>query len=330
MAFFIFWWLMNLTDLRTFVMVLDETSLTRAASRLGRTQPAVTVAIQRLESAAGTTLLIRDRGAVRLTSAGERLAAYARRIVDMAAEAHAAIVNLRQIGRTELLVGANDSLAGVALPLIDTFRQQRPDTRVDLKRTRSRDVAGLVRKGDLDVGLAMDKPEAEDLQSIVLARDEFLVVVPPSHEFASRSCLRLRDVAEQPLIAHNEPSPDRTRVLALLDACGVKHRIVLGVPTLDALKRAVEAGMGITIMSRRCVLTEVQQRRLVAIPLDGPAAGREIWLVARSRATMSQTAAAFVDLALRTIRDTEPARAALLHIRAVTFAGRRVAAGAKG
>jgi len=287
---------MELADLRTFVAVIEETSFTRAAARLNRTQPAVSFAIRRLESATGARLLSRNRSSVALTPEGERLVTYARRMLVMHDQARTAIVNLREIGPNGLVIGANDSLIGVLLPFIEAFRRKRPDARVDLKRTRCRDVPGLVLNGDLDIGLTMVKPEAGDLKAILIAHDQLVVVVPAGHAFARRLFVRLCDVATQTLIAHNEPSPDRTRVVGLLEGAGVGHRIALGVPTLDALKRAVEAGMGITVMPRRCVSSELQQRRLVAIPLDVETSKREIWLVVRNRASLSHTVAAFSDL----------------------------------
>jgi DNA-binding transcriptional LysR family regulator len=91
---------MELADLRTFVVVVEETSFTRAAAHLCRTQPAVSQAIRRLESTTGAKLLVRSRGGgVSLTPAGERLVTYARRMLAISDQARAAIVNLREIGR---------------------------------------------------------------------------------------------------------------------------------------------------------------------------------------------------------------------------------------
>jgi DNA-binding transcriptional LysR family regulator len=290
---------LELADLRTFVAVIDETSFTRAAARLHRTQPAVSVAIRRLENATGATLLVRNRSAVHLTAAGERLATYARQMMVMDDETRAAIVNLREIGPHGLAIGANDSLIGVVLPLIDAFRELHPRARIDLRRARSRDVVGDVLRGRLDVGVTTRKPDAENVDAVLVGQDDVAVIAPPKHPFAKRSSVHLRELAGQAFVAHSEPSAVRGRVLQWLEASALPHQILLAVPSLDALKRAIEVGMGITIMPRRCALTELQQGRLVAIPLADASEQRDIWLVSRCRSMMSEMAASFVDVVVR-------------------------------
>jgi DNA-binding transcriptional LysR family regulator len=298
---------MELADLRTFVAVIEETSFTRAAARLNRTQPAVSFAIRRLERATGARLLTRNnRRAVALTAEGERLVTYARRMLVMHDQARTAIVNLREIGPNHLVIGANDSLTGVLLPFIDAFRESHPGARVDLRRSRSRDIVPEVLRHTLDVGVTTRQPDAENVDALLLGEDPLVVIVPPSHPLARRRYVAVRELAGQSFVAHSEPSADRARILKLLDASALLHQIALAVPSLDALKRAIEVGMGITIMPRRCALTELQQRRLVAIRLVDATEPRHMWLVSRCPANQTRMATHFIEVVTRLTGDSAP------------------------
>jgi DNA-binding transcriptional LysR family regulator len=291
---------MELADLRTFVTVIEETNFTRAATRLRRTQPAVSFAIRRLERATGARLLTRNnRSPVALTAEGERLVTYARRMLVMHDQARTAIVNLREIGPNGLVIGANDSLVGVLLPLIDAFRESHPGARIDLRRSRSRDIVADVLRQTLDVGVTTRKPDAGNVDALPIGQDDLVVIVAPSHPLAKRPSVAVRELAGQSFVAHSEPSADRARVLQLLESSALPHQIALAVPSLDALKRAIEVGMGITIMPRRCALTELQQRRLVAVRLEDATELRHMWLVSRCHANQTRMTTHFIEVVTR-------------------------------
>ena len=288
---------MELADLRTFVAVIEETSFTRAAARLNRTQPAVSFAIRRLERATGARLLTRNnRSAVTLTAEGERLVTYARRMLVMHDQARTAIVNLREMGPNGLVIGANDSLVGVLLPFIDAFRESHPGARVDLRRSRSRDIVADVLRQTLDVGVTTRKPDAENVDALPIGEDPIVVIVAPSHPLAKRPYVAVRELAGEAFVAHNEPSADRARILKLLDASALPHQIALAVPSLEALKRAIEVGMGITIMPKHCALTELQQRRLVAVRLVDATEPRHMWLITRCQASQTRITTQFIEV----------------------------------
>ena len=125
---------------------------------------------------------------------------------------------------------------------------------------------------------------------------ELVLLVPPSHGFAARRQVAMEDVATEPVVAHNDPSPARERVLRLFEDRHVPLKMVISLPSLDGIKRAVEMKLGVAMLPRRCAITEIAAGRLVAIPVVGISRKRQVTLVCR-RAHRSHAADAFLSVA---------------------------------
>jgi DNA-binding transcriptional LysR family regulator len=106
----------------------------------------------------------------------------------------------------------------------------------------------------------------------------------------------MEEVAAEPMVAHNDPSPARERVLRLFEERQISLNIVIALPSLDGIKRAVELKLGVALLPRRCAITEIAGKRLVAIGVAGISRRREVTLVCR-RAHRSHAADAFLKIA---------------------------------
>src|SRR5258705_546028 len=126
--------------------------------------------------------------------------------------------------------------------------------------------------------------------------DELVLLVPPSHALAARKQVTMEQVAEEPVMAHNDPSPARERVLRLFEERRVPLNLAISLPSLDGIKRAVELKLGVALLPRRCAVTEIASGRLVAVPVTGISRRRQVMLVCR-KAHRSHAADAFLDLA---------------------------------
>jgi DNA-binding transcriptional LysR family regulator len=287
---------MDIGALRVFLAVADERSFSRAAGKVHLTQPAVSQTVRRLERALGEELFDRSSKTGTLTDAGVMLQNYAQRLVRLAEETESAVRELRDLRRGRVLVGANEAAVHTLLPLIGRFRARHPRIVIDVRRIPARQIAVEVQQGSLDFGALTFHPSEPGLLEVSVGSDELVLLVPPSHALARRKRVEMEDVAGQAVVAHNDPSPARERVLRLFEARRVPLDIVIALPSLDGIKRAVELKMGVALLPRRCAITEIASGQLVAIPVKDLSRKRQVTLVCR-KAHRSHAADAFLAVA---------------------------------
>jgi DNA-binding transcriptional LysR family regulator len=272
---------MDLNALRIFLAVAHERSFSRAAAKVHRTQPAVSQAVRRLEQELGEQLFDRSSKTGTLTEAGRTLQNYGQRLVRLAEETESAVRELRDLRRGRVLIGANEAAVHTLLPLVARFRQRYPDIAIDVRRVAARQIAVEVQQGSLDFGALTFHPAEEGLLVVVVGSDELVLLVPPTHAIAKRRQVQMEEVAMEPVVAHNDPSPARERVLRLFESKHVPLRMVIALPSLDGIKRAVEMKLGVALLPRRCAITEIASGRLVAVPVAGVSRKRQVMIVCR-------------------------------------------------
>jgi DNA-binding transcriptional LysR family regulator len=290
---------MNLDDLRVFSAVASERSFSKAATRVGRTQPAVSQAVRRLEETVGERLIDRAQRDGTLTQAGVLLLDYAARMLRLADEAHAAVGQLRDVERGRVQIGANEAAVHVLLPIVGSYLDAHPRVQIDIRRIAARNMVLELQQRTIDLGVMTFPAADRELSSITLASDELVLLVPPGHAFAARPSVPLDEVGRQPIIAHNDPSPARERVLRISEERHAPLNISLSLPSLDGIKRAVELGLGVAILPRRCALNELSVGQLIAVRVPELRALRRVRLVYRRGGALSAAASAFVELARR-------------------------------
>lgn len=287
---------MDFQGLRIFLAVAEEHSFSRAAARVHRTQPAVSQAVRRLEADLGEALIDRSSKTARLTAAGLVLQNYGRRLLRLAEETEGAVRELRDLRRGRVLVGANEAAVHTLLPLIAAFRSRHPAVVIDVRRVPARQIAIEVQEGSLDFGALTFHPAAAGLLEVSVGSDELVLLVPPGHRLARCRQVTMGEVGGEPIVAHNDPSPARERVLRLFEQHRIDLNIVVALPSLDGIKRAVEVGVGVALLPRRCAVTELATGRLRAVPVAGISRRRQLILVCR-RAQRSHAAEAFLAIA---------------------------------
>jgi DNA-binding transcriptional LysR family regulator len=288
---------MELTELQVFVTVATERSFSKAAARLHRTQPAVSQAIRRLEDELGERLFDRTAKDGKLTDAGRVLLEYAQRLMRLAEEADSAVRELRDLQRGRVLVGANEAAVHALLPVMQRFREQHPRVQVDVRRIASRQIAVEVLQRSLDFGVLSFLPAEAGLGSVVIGDDELVMLTAPGHPLAGRKQVTIAEFGRETVIAHNEASPARDRVLRLFEQRHALLNIQIALPSLDGIKRAVEMGLGVALLPRRCALSELSRGTLVAVRVEQIRLPRLMRLVFREAAQLSHAAQVFLDAA---------------------------------
>jgi DNA-binding transcriptional LysR family regulator len=287
--------------------VVTERSFSRAARKLRRTQPAISQAIRRLEDGSGERLIDRASRDGRLTDAGSVLFDYATRLLTLAHEATGAVGALRDLRTGRVTIASNEGGVYAVLPAVDAFVRRHPNLRVDVRRLPARQIAQEVLLRTVDFGVLTFNPAERDLLSLVLATDELVLLVSPSHPLAGHTEVTMEEMGRQPVIAHNDPSPARDRVLRLFEVRHAPLNICISLPSMDGIKRAVEAGLGVALLPRRCAQRELAGGQLIEVRVPELRSPRQIRFVYRRSGDLSHAAQAFLDVT-RGVVQAKPSR----------------------
>ncbi|MEV4753994.1 LysR family transcriptional regulator [Micromonospora sp. NPDC049559] len=269
----------DLPALGLFVDVVELGSLSAAARRHRITQPSASQAIARLERRLGVALLHRGPRGSRPSREGERLLGPAREVLAaldrLAAEAEAVQAGARSLVR----VAASYTNAEYVLPVrVAGFGAVHPDVAVRLTVANSEEVVAAVRAGGADIGFVEGPGVFAGLQSRRIGRDELVVVVAPGHPWAGPSDpLPASTLAGTPLLLRERESGTRRTYEEAAARAGHPVAEPYGVMTsTEALKAAVRAGLGATVVSRLAVQDELRDGTLVRVPVAGLDLGREL------------------------------------------------------
>jgi DNA-binding transcriptional LysR family regulator len=165
---------------------------------------------------------------------------------------------------------------------------------IEVRRVASRQIASELPERSIEFGVLTFNPPEKGLQSISLGSDELVMLANPNHPLASRRKVSLEEVGRETVIAHNDPSPARERVLRLYERRHAPINIQIALPSLDGIKRAVELGLGVAVLPRRCALTEISRGHLVAVRMPELSSPRPVRFVFRRGGEMSRAATAFL------------------------------------
>ena len=193
---------MDFSQLEIFLSIAEEKSFSRAAEKMLRTQPAISIAMKRLEEELGETLFDRSSKNGSLTEAGRILLSYAQRMINLRNESINAVSELRGMFRGRLTIGANESTSLYLLPpLLMEYRKRFPNIKIEVFRAVSEKIPLEVSERNLDFGFLSYDPMHPNLQSLEIHKDELALVVPPNHRLAKHKQLAAagRDQAEQRL-----------------------------------------------------------------------------------------------------------------------------------
>ncbi|MGD1069217.1 MAG: LysR family transcriptional regulator [Bryobacteraceae bacterium] len=287
---------MELSTLRVFMTVANERSFSRAAEKLARTQPAVSLALQRLESELGERLLDRSAKDVLLTDAGRTVLEFARRFQNLEAELQNSIAELRDHSAGRLVIGANESTALYLLRHIERYRRLYPRVKVQIKRSFSSRIPDELIDGNLELGVISYEPRDERILSNVIYSDSLAFVVSPQHRLAARHEVPITELGEEIFIAHNVLSPYREIVIRAFQERGIPLNMDVEMPTVETIRWMVEQDAGVAFLPRMCVEQEIAEKRLVAVRVPEIEVERKIYLVQPSRRAVSYAADAFLRL----------------------------------
>jgi DNA-binding transcriptional LysR family regulator len=276
--------------------VILEKSFSRAAEKLSRTQPAISLAVQRLEQEIGEKLIDRSGKELLLTDAGRIAFDFSRRFEHLIDEMNTALAEMRDNSAGVLIVGANESTSLYVLQHIVRYRRLYPKVKVRVRRSLSSKIPSQLIDGELELGVISFDPQDDRLKSQVISTDHLAFVVSPEHRLARRSSVSITELGMETFIAHNVLSPYREVVLREFQRHRVPLNMDVEMPTVETIRQMVQRNEGVAFLPKMCVDAEIERGLLREVQVEELSVERKVHLVYPARRALSHAARAFLEV----------------------------------
>jgi DNA-binding transcriptional LysR family regulator len=285
---------MEISQLEVFLAVAKEGGFSRAATKLFRTQSAVSQTVRKLESEIGEPLFDRSAREGLLTDAGRVLQEYAERLLNVRENAREALAELRALQSGKLVVGANELTSLYLLKVLAEFGRLHSAIRIIVQRSLGSQIPDDILRHNCEFGVLTYDPEDPELASVVVYLDELIFVVPPQHPLARESSISIRQLGAESFVAHIVSSPYREKVIQAFKRYKTPLHMGVELPTLQAIKRYVVMGSGVAFLPEISVEDEIARGELVRIPVQELRVHRKLRLAYRKSGAPSHAGRAFL------------------------------------
>jgi DNA-binding transcriptional LysR family regulator len=289
---------MDLHRLEVFCKVYELRSFSRGGKACTLSQPTVSEHIRYLETFLDVQLFDRLGREVVPTRAGEILYAYARRMLNLRREATRTLELYRGKMSGELELGGSTIPGQYILPsLIGKFKQTFTDIRIKLVIADTMNITNMVLESSLELGVVGARIKNSKLEFDQLFDDELILAISPNHQWAERSSISLNELAYVPFIMREQGSGTRMMMLQILEQADFdpqRLNVVAEMGSTDAIRQAVKADVGVSILSRRAVADDLNFRKLRQIPIKNISFTRHFYLVTHKKRSRSPLGEAFV------------------------------------
>lgn len=258
--------MLDLTQVQSFLAIVDTGSFHDAARRLDLAQPTVSQRLRKLETALGAALIVRNHSRCSATRKGAEFLPHARRLIRAEAEARGSV----ELSR--LVVGAASNLGIYLLPpVVQRFRRRfGAEPRVELAIAPNPVIAEQLLRGDVDLAVTEWWNGEPGFETVAFRSEPLVVIVPPDHPAAGRPSIGIEELVDEPLIG-GEPGTGTGRLLreAFGPTLASRLAVVTELGSTEAVKQAVAAGLGVSIVLEAAVSEEVRAGSLRALAIDG-------------------------------------------------------------
>jgi DNA-binding transcriptional LysR family regulator len=259
---------------KIFCAVAETRSFSKASKIVHITQPAVSLQIQAIEELFETKVFDRTGSSLRLTPAGDILYKHAREILKTYASLEKGIGKITGTIKGGVAIGASTTLGNHVLPdIIINFKKKHPKIKINLHIGNTRRIEDLLTSGFIDFGFVAGETSKNNIKIETIMPDELIFIVPPLHSWAKKSVISVFETIKEPFILREEGSGTRQKVEEYFESHGIgidKLHTVLVLGSNEAIKEAVKAGIGISVISRLAVQRELDEGKLKAVtPKEG-------------------------------------------------------------
>ena len=290
----------DLTDLRLFVLVADEGSLTRAAERQHLSLAAASSRIKSLEEQTGQALFYRMARGVRLTPPGEAFLHHAQGVLRQIHQLHSDMQDYAGGLRGHVRLLANTTAVTDFLPdILAPFLTENPRVNVELQERPNADIARGVLDGRADLGIVAGEVDTLGLQAVHFSTDCLVLVVPSRHPFAQRDALSFGDALDENFVGMHNTSTLQVFINQVTERLGKAQRLRIQVNSFDVLCRMVAAGVGIAMAPESVVRRNLRNLEIAIVPLTDPWRIRKRYILVRDEAKLPSYAKQLMDTLIR-------------------------------
>ena len=288
---------MNLNQLKIFYFAAKRGNLSAAAQELFITQPAVTKGIQRLQEFYEMKFVDHIGKKLVLTDAGAVLYDIAEKIFELDRHAEESIRDFQQRKRGHIRILSSESFGDYYLPrIIIPFSKKHPLVRISMSILPTEQVVENTAALNSDLGFISYPIEHKKLVVKGVLEDQLMIIAPPEHPLTLKKVLEPQDLRDELMVMHEKGSAPRGAIEDYIRRNNIPVIIPLEISSNRAIKRSVEEGIGIALISRKVAHEEIQAGRLAAIPLSDPSMKRKFYMVYHKDKYLSDTLQSFVDM----------------------------------
>jgi DNA-binding transcriptional LysR family regulator len=288
---------MDLHQLRLFVALAETGSFSKAAAVCHISQPALWIHMKNLEEEFHFPLMDRLPRGIVLTDAGKLVLDYSRKIFALVTEMETLVGEIAGLKRGKLLIGASTTPGIYILPdALGRFKFKYPQIELDLRIGNTQQVEEWVANRELILGIIGEKPERKELRSEVYLKEILVAIVAPDHRLANSKSVSIRTLSLEAFIAREQGSNTRKTYEHAFATHGLKFHIAMELGSTEAIKRAVAAKLGISIVSPFTIQWELQHRQLIALRIRESGFERQFHLIFHRNRKVPSLVQAFVEI----------------------------------
>ncbi len=293
---------MNISYFKTFLTVVEKKSFSEAAKALKLSQPAISFQIQSIEKEYGQTLLDRSGVRVQLTEAGKIFYNYAKQILKLNRVLSESIDELQGVVRGHLVLGASTIPGEYIVPkILGQFIRKFPDVEPALEISDTAEILKKIEEHEIDIGFVGAPPEPNNLQIEKFVTDDLILILPPNHPLASKESVTIEEILREPFILREIGSGTRKTIEETLEKHGLSLENlneIMDLGSTQAVLTGVEAGLGISIISKCAAEKALVLGTLKTVPFKNIDFFRDLYLVFDKRRFLTRTQKEFIKFAL--------------------------------
>lgn len=287
---------MNFSQLRAFLAVVDRQGISRATDDLALTQSAISRQIQSLEQSLGMKLFVRQGRTLSLTDAGRVVLEHGRRILRDLAETQDAIDGLKGLKRGHLRIGAASTIGTYLLPEpLGAFKGRFPGIEITLEIANKAETLRRLLTQEIDLGFVGPPIRVAGLVAEEYLEDELVLITSPAHPLAGSPAVTARNLSEEVFIMREKGSGTREIMEEELVRAGVGIRKMMELGSTEAVKQAVAANLGVSMVSRYAITLEILTGRLCTTTVRDLRLTRQLYAVYRQQGPLAWASLAFLE-----------------------------------
>jgi DNA-binding transcriptional LysR family regulator len=292
---------MNIHQVRIFNIAARTLSITKTAKKMHLSQPSVSIQIKDLEDALNVRLFDRINRKITLTDAGMVFFEYTERLLALIDEINVVMNEFGSGDAGRLVLGASSTVGIYVLPaFLGEFKELFPKAEIALHIQNRQEAVEQCIAGELDFAFMQEPPKHPDLQVEYFMKDELVIVCSPKHRWAGRGHLTMKTLSSEPepIILREEGSGTRNLIEYVLKRYGIERKVTMELSSSEGIKRAVEANLGVAVLSRNVIRSEVKGKSLVALPIHDLNTVRDFFIVRNKKRKFMPLAMKFYDFIL--------------------------------